>query len=84
MAASRDGRTGKREDTLVQEMLKPAPVPLDEGRPGYLQAGEYVLLGKLAGFLVRTSAAPLIAPDYRESVTAPVGVEVPWRVENTN
>ena len=71
----------ERGDTLVQEMLRPAPVPLDEGRPGYLQAGEYVLLGKLAGFLVRTSATPLIAPEYPERY-CPVGVEVPWKVEN--
>lgn len=62
-------------DSIVQEMLRPEPNGSLGGR--FIQPGEYVLLGRLAGFLARSSATPLITPDLPERYH-PVGVEVPW------
>jgi putative methionine-R-sulfoxide reductase with GAF domain len=70
----------ERRDTLVQTMLQPAPFPSEyDGRPLYMQPGEYVLLGRLAGFLARSGATPLITPDNPERYH-PVAVEVPWSI----
>ncbi len=65
---------------LVQEMLRPEPVALQGGPPRYVQPGLYVLLGRLAGFLARTSATPLISPEYPERY-CPIGAEIPWAAE---
>jgi hypothetical protein len=66
-----------RGNTLVQSMLRPCPVLLEGMGRRFLQAGEYVLAGRLAGFLVRSSETPLITPDWPERYH-PVAVEVPW------
>ncbi len=66
-----------RRNTLVQEMLRPCPVLMEGLGKRFLQAGEYVLGGRLAGFLVRSSETPLITPDWPERYH-PVAVEVPW------
>jgi hypothetical protein len=66
-----------RYDTLVQHMLRPRPSVGEGPYWGYMQAGEYVLLGKLAGFLARSSETPLITPDYPERYH-PIGFDVPW------
>ena len=62
---------------VVQEMVRPAPTAPAGGSPHYLQVGEYLLLGRLAGLLVRSSPTPLITPQVRE-VFHPVGAEVSW------
>jgi len=68
----------ERCDTLAQVMLHPAPVSAGpDGRPVFMQPGEYILLGRLAGFLARSSQTPLISPENPERYH-PVGVEVPW------
>lgn len=67
-------------DTLVQAMLHPSPFTSEfENRSLYMQPGEYVLLGRLAGFLARSGATPLITPDNPERYH-PVEVEVPWSI----
>ena len=70
----------ERRDTLVQAMLQPAPFTSEcEGRSLYMQPGEYVLLGRLAGFLARSGTTPLITPDNPERYH-PVAAEVPWSI----
>jgi hypothetical protein len=58
-------------------MLRPCPVLMEGMGRRFLQAGEYVLAGRLAGFLVRSSETPLITPDWPERYH-PVDVAVGW------
>ncbi len=68
----------ERRDTLVQAMLHPVPaLSPSDGRPLYMQPGEYVLLGRLAGLLARSSATFLITPDNPERYH-PVDVNIAW------
>jgi putative methionine-R-sulfoxide reductase with GAF domain len=70
----------ERRDTLVQAMLRPAPIPAGyDGRTLFMQPGAYVLLGSLAGFLARSGATPLITPDNPERYH-PVAPGVPWSI----
>jgi hypothetical protein len=62
---------------VVQELVRPEPACSAAGLPSYLQIGEFLLLGRLAGLLVRSSPTPLITPQVTE-LFHPVGVEVPW------
>ena len=71
VAALRGGRH------VAQEMVRPAPSAAADGSPSYLQVGEYILLGKLAGLLVRSSPTPVITPQVHE-LFHPVGVEISW------
>ena len=66
-----------RGDTLAQAMLRPQPIAHGCLAGRYMQAGEYVLLGRLAGFLARSSETPLITPDYPERYH-PIAAQVRW------
>lgn len=65
-----------RGDTVVQAYLRPEPARQDRQGCSYLQVGEFVLLGRLAGFLPRLSATPLITPDEPPERYCPVAVEI--------
>ncbi len=66
-----------RGDTVVQAYLRPESSHRDRQGCSYLQVGEFVLLGRLAGFLPRLSATPLITPDQPPERYCPVAVEIP-------
>jgi len=61
---------------VAQELLHPGPSDLDGAR-AFMQVGEFVLLGALAGFLARSSPTAVIGPRVHERYH-PVGTEVPW------
>ena len=66
-----------RGDAVVQAYLRPEPTRCNHLGDAYLQVGEFVLLGRLAGFLPRLSATPLITPDQPPERYCPVAVELP-------
>ncbi|MGA9750737.1 MAG: hypothetical protein WBS54_03010, partial [Acidobacteriota bacterium] len=66
-----------RGDTVVQAYLRPESSRRDRQGCAYLQVGEFVLLGHLAGFLPRLSATPLITPDQPPERYCPVATEIP-------
>lgn len=62
---------------IVQELLTPRPSSAQGARAAYMQVGLFVLLGRLAGLLARSSPTPIITPEVMERFH-PIGVDVPW------
>lgn len=62
---------------IVQELLTPEPSPAPGRGAVYVQVGLFVLLGRLAGLLARSSPTPIITPEVTERFH-PIGVDVPW------
>jgi hypothetical protein len=61
---------------IVQEFVPPVEATGPDGSTVYQQLGEFVLLGRLAGLLARTTTTPVIQTGVVETYH-PVGLEIP-------